>query len=298
MAKSRKRKSAKSPKSTLPPKLPSPAMMDRALRSLIANGMTDAEDEAQELVYDAMSAESPDEAAELLAEALRIDPQNPDALLMLVSGLEMTMQERIAALEMITDIAAQRLGEEAFEELPPHFWGHLETRPFMRAVEELAETLREAGHLEEAAEAYGHMLRLNVGDNQGARYELLPCLLALGRLEEARALQAQYSEELEWNVVFAWGHVLERFLAGDEPGAVTALAGARKQNKYMQGYLTGRDKLPRNLPGFYQPSGREEAQCYAGTLCMAWDRHPAARDWLLDQCGKDSPGPKGRGAKR
>lgn len=37
-------------------------------------------------------------------------------------------------------------------------------------------------------EEYTEMLALHKNDNQGVRYELLPCLLALGRLEDAAGL--------------------------------------------------------------------------------------------------------------
>jgi predicted SpoU family rRNA methylase len=65
-----------------------------------------------------------------------------------------------------------------------------------------------------------------LSSNQGVRYALLSTLLALGRLEGVRKVFEGYSGEFEFNAVFAWGKVLERFLSGDLLGASTALAAA------------------------------------------------------------------------
>jgi hypothetical protein len=131
---------------------------------------------------------------------------------------------------------------------------------------------------------------------KGVRYELLPTLLALGRLDEARALIKRYKNDCKWTVVFAWGRVLERLLSGAEASAATALAGARAQNPHMEAYLKGRRKLPRNLPGSYSPGNREEALCYAEVLVTAWKAHPKARAWLLEQSTRSMKSRAGMGA--
>ena len=127
------------------------------------------------------------------------------------------------------------------------------------------------------------MLELNPGDNQGVRYGLLGALLALNRLEEARKLFEKYPEEFEFNAAFAWGRVLERFLANDLAGVSGALATARKQNPHMQVYVKGHRALPRELPESYAPGSKEEAMCFAEGMREAWLKHPAALKWLAAQ---------------
>ena len=78
------------------------------------------------------------------------------------------------------------------------------------------------------------MLALNKNDNQGVRYELLPCLLALGRLEDAAGLILQFESDCEHCLVFAWGRVLERHLAGDVAGTKAALAAAQLKPRLPQ----------------------------------------------------------------
>jgi tetratricopeptide (TPR) repeat protein len=198
-------------------------------------------------------------------------------------------------LRCITNVAAKRLGARAFKELAPHFWGFIETRPYMRAREHLAEALRTAGRLEEAVREFSELLALNENDNQGVRYLLLPSLLALHQLGEARTLMDRFKDEWDVSVVFAWGRVLERLLSGDEPGAAKALRVARKQNPHAETYLNGYRKLPKDLPGSYSHGSVEEALCYAEPLLMAWLRYPAAQAWLRAQrkpAGKPQQGPR------
>jgi tetratricopeptide (TPR) repeat protein len=258
------------------------AMMERSIRKATSKNRSD-EDRAQDLVYDAMEASSWRQRLELASQALNLDPENVDALLMMLEASGMNADDRIEALRKLVDIGAKRLGEQAFKELVPHFWGAIETRPYMRARHNLASALVEAGRLDEAATEFTGMLALNEGDNQGVRYRLLPLLLMQSRLEEARALLDQFKQECDFSVVFVWGRVLERLLSQDEPAAVKALATARKQNPYTEPFLKGHRRLPKNRPGFYSPGTKEEAQCFAGDLKPAWDAHPEALAWLANQ---------------
>lgn len=263
-----------------------------ALRAMMEQSLTDfgplgrsAEERAQDLVYQAMEAATPAKRLRLAQQALDLDPENADALLMLADASPIKDGKRIEVLRGVVAAAARRLGPKAFKELVPHFWGFLETRPYMRAREQLADALQSAGRLDEAVQEYEEMLELNENDNQGVRYELLCCLLALGRIKPAQALTERYNGDLEWNVVFAWGRVLERFLAGHEMDAQQALEKARKQNPHMEAFLTGQRKVPRNLPDTYSPGNADEAACYAEPLLMAWAPHAAAREWLAGHRG-------------
>ena len=282
-----------------------PPLKPAALRSLLKHtlgglGSNKRSDEhrAQELVYDAMEASTSERRLLLVRQALELDPENVDALRMLEETSDLRGEERIEALRGTVAAGAKRLGKKAFNELVPHFWGFDETRPYMRARQALAAALHEAGRLDEAVQEWAAMLDLNQNDNQGVRYELLPTLLASGRLDEARALMERFKDDCEWSVVFAWSRVLERQLSGDDAAAMKALAVARKQNAHMEAYLKSQRKLPKTLPESYSPGSKEEALCYADVLMGAWKAHLPAVEWLLGQSkasmktvdGIDAPG--------
>ena len=275
-------------------------LMNLMARSLggLAKRKGNAKEQAQDLFYEAMESRDPEKCFELLEQCLALDPKNVDALLAIatVSGYE--GEELILVLRGIVETAAKRLGKKAFEEMVPHFWGFFETRPYMRARERLASELMAQGLLEEAAVEYREMLTLNESDNQGVRYELLPILLAMKRLEEARTLLTQYRGDCEWNVVFAWGQVLEQFLSGDQKAASKSLTKARKQNSHIEPYLVGLKKPPAKLPGSYSPGSIEEAMCYVRPLLLAWSKHPNALIWLKEQSPDSSSVKAKRAVKR
>lgn len=237
--------------------------------------------ESQECYYDAMEARTEIEAYRLLSRALELDPGNTDAwLLMLSYQPPKSADEEIGTLRKIVAGAEERLGKNAFKDYAGHFWGFHETRPYMRARAALADALHRAGRIESSAIEVEAMLELNPGDNQGLRYRLLAFYLALGRMDDTRAIFSRYLDEFDFNTVFAWAKVLERFLSGELEEALQALAVAQKQNAFSKAYVLGHRKLPKNPPDSYAPGSKEEAACFAADLQAAWNAHPAAKKWL------------------
>jgi tetratricopeptide (TPR) repeat protein len=265
------------------PRASSPRSLLRSIERALAAKSNEPSDRAQDLFYEAMDAPSEAEELKLLEKALKLDAGNVDVLLALLRYETFSPAEEIQFLQNLVQLAEMRLGPKAFKEFAGAFWGFHETRPYMRARERLAEALRHAGRHDEAIAEWNAMLELNPGDNQGVRYLLLPALLTLNRLEAARKLFEQYPGDLEFNAVFAWGRVLERFLAEDLPGAVAALAAARKQNPHFQVYVKGHRQIPKTMPEAYAPGSKEEAVCYAEVVRAAWEKHPAALKWLEAQ---------------
>ncbi len=237
--------------------------------------------ESQECYYDAMEARTEEEALRLMSRALELDPGNTDAWLLMMSHTPpLSADEEIGTLRRIVAGAEERMGKQAFEEFAGHFWGFDETRPYMRARAALADALHRAGRIESAAAEVEGMLELNPGDNQGLRYRLLGTYLALGRMDDARRLFGQYPDEFDFNTVFAWAKVLERFLSGKPAEALKAVMAAERQNGFSKSYLLGHRKIPKSLPDSYASGSKEEAACFAGDLQLAWNAHPAAKKWL------------------
>jgi len=241
--------------------------------------------EAQDLVYDAWEAADPEDAYALFERAIKLDPSNVDAWLGLMPYAELEGDDQIDFLRKLVAMGEKNLGKKMFKEGKGCFWGILETRPYMRARSQLALCLMEAGRLEESVAEHEAMLELNPNDNQGVRYGLMSLYLALNNLDGARRLFGQY-EEREHSATFAWAYVLERRLAGDEPGAVEALAAARKQNPHAQAHFLEHRRLPKTMPGSYGIGSKEEAVIAWDILRHAWKRHPEAQAWLRGQCGK------------
>jgi tetratricopeptide (TPR) repeat protein len=148
----------------------------------------------------------------------------------------------------------------------------------MRARAALADILRGESRLSEAISHYEALLDLNPNDNQGLRDVLLGCYFLTDNLEGVRRLLEQYAED--GSAIFAYGRVLERFLAGDLEGADEARQQAHEANRHVEGYFTGRKRLPRRPPEWCSPGDENEAVHCATYLADAWRRHHGAVVWL------------------
>lgn len=222
-------------------------------------------------------------ALSLAIRAVRIDPACLDARLMLATFAAGPVDEYIEELRRIVAVGEHDLGEKFFRENHGHFWLMMETRPYMRVRSALAEALRTAGRNAEAIVEFDSLLVLNPNDNQGLRYALLGCYLEEERLDRVRHLFRQF--EGEGSAMFDWGRVLERYLSGDLEGAVEALARARRNNSHVESFLTGKKKVPKSRPDYYEYHEVSEALVCIDTIGGAWKRHEEAVRWMKKEHG-------------
>ena len=216
----------------------------------------------------------------LAREALAIHADCADAWVLLAE--EMPDRARRTELYVQAMAAAERtLGSAPFEEHVGHFWGVIETRPYMRARFGYAECLWGAGRHDEALGHLQELLRLNPGDNQGVREVLLPRLLELGRDDEAARLLAAFEEDCSATLEHA--RALLEFRRGGDGGAAQAkLAVAVRGNPHVAKYLSGSARLPERLPDRYGFGTDDEAVIAAASLLGAWHATPGAMAWLRE----------------
>lgn len=253
-------------------------IMGRNLDEILELADYDSIEEAQELAYKAMEAEDPFEALELTNKALQLDFDCVDAHLLMARLASRSLTEEIKNVKKIIARTEQKLGEKYFEENKGHFWGMVETRPYMRARAFLVSALRETGKTAEAVRQAEGMLELNPNDNQGIRDSLLGMYLETGNLDGARILFKKYPSE--YFAVFLWGKVLERCLSGDLKEAARIYRKASERNPHVFDYLTGRRRPDFELGDFYSPGDESEAIVCLEEIGPAWQKHPEAVEWL------------------
>jgi tetratricopeptide (TPR) repeat protein len=251
----------------------------------LGSAKADAKDEAQQIAFDALEAVDKAQARKLAKRALKLDPDCVDALVLMTGLDSRTRREVIDGLQKAVEAGERSLGAKFIRENTGHFWMLIETRPWMRALGELAAALKGAGLHMDALRIYERMLELNPNDNQGVRDPLLGLYLAVDDLAGAGRLLRKYKEDSMAN--FAWGRVLERFLAGDRTAARAALEKARKANRFVVQYMTAKMPIPEELPEMYSPGSEEEAVLCMDAVGFAWAQHKDAIFWLLDQCAAD-----------
>lgn len=292
----KKRKPEK--KKRQPRDLPDRRTMEGMMQQLVAGLQGQANQDAplgkaQALMYRAFEEPNEKKRIQLARDALAFCPDCADAYNLLAEHAPSRKETR-RLYEQGMAAGERALEPEAFQRDVGHFWGILETRPYMRARLGLAHGLWSAGRREEAVHHLQDMLRLNPGDNQGVRYTLAGFLLFLDRDDDLARLLQQYDEP---SATWAYTKALLAFRKqGDTTEARHLLAQAKKTNKYVPLYLTGEKYPPSGHAGYYSPGDENEALNYIGSFLAAWKSTPGAIAWLRSSIPKKkeaAPQPKG-----
>jgi tetratricopeptide (TPR) repeat protein len=263
----------------IPFELPDRRAVEKSMADFVdEHGSTDARDRAQQLMYDAWETPDHRTRTKLARKALEIYSDCTDALSCLAED-SIDPEEALTYYRLAVEAGERDLGPESFTEDVGHFWGFLKTRPYMRAREGLAQALRAVGRIDEAAEHYEEMLRLNPNDNQGVRMQLLPLLIELDRDEDAASLLERYYDDAF--SAMTYGRALLEFRAsGDSDAAQERLSKALEANKHVPALLTGKKKMPRTLPDYHGFGDKNEAVAVVHDSRDSWRRTPGALDWL------------------
>jgi len=238
--------------------------------------------EAQDIIYDAWEINDSKRRVALARKALEISPDCADAYVLLAEETASSLAEALNLYRQGVEAGERALGRDAFEEDVGHFWGVLETRPYMRARAGLAQCLWASGKHDEAIQHYKGMLRLNPNDHQGIRDLLMPRLIEMGRDEEAEALFNEYLDDGMASRIYSRA-LLDFRKMGDSDISRKSLAAAVKKNKHIPAYLVGQKKMPRSLPEYYSSGAETEAVFYTKENLEAWKITPGALGWLTRQ---------------
>jgi tetratricopeptide (TPR) repeat protein len=274
--------------------------MEGVMREAIARLRGEADQDtslgkAQALIYRAFDEPDEQNRIQLAKDALEICPDCADAYVLLAEQAR-SRKEALRLFEQGVAAGERALGRDAFGRGVGHFWGLLETRPYMRARLGLAHALWTAGRRDEAVRHLMDMLRLNPHDNQGVRYTLAGFLLFLDRDDDLTFLLRQYPDE--GSAAWAYTKALVAFRRhGDTPEARQLLKQARKTNKYVPAYLLGEKFPPTEPPGYYSPGDESEALNYLGSFMAGWKSTPGAVAWLREnaQVKKRKAAPSAKG---
>jgi tetratricopeptide (TPR) repeat protein len=231
------------------------------------------------LMYDAWDQKTSRSRTALAWKALGISPLCADAYNLLAEEAQTTAEAKdfyergLAAAELA-------LGPEGFDEYAGHFWGFLETRPYMRARHGLALTLLKLGEEDAAIEHFRAMLRLNPNDNQGIRYLLLACLLRRDDIEAAKALIDSYADE--WSAYWLYTRALIAYREGRgaEPATLSLVQEACSANAHVPEILAGAKPQMLSTSDYITVGGPDEASDYVRDYGLAWKTTPGAVEWL------------------
>ncbi|KOP72131.1 hypothetical protein AMS60_22450 [Bacillus sp. FJAT-21945] len=233
-------------------------------------------EEAQELIYAALESNGP-ERYRLAQKALELDPSHADGYTILAEQTD-SLQTAAQLFEKGMRIGRDELGEAFFHENKGYFWGLIETRPFMRAAMNYAAFLQKIGDLTAAITQYEELLELNPADNQGISYMLFISYCDDGQFRKASELLKRYPEDSAQD---AYNQTLIEILSnGLTDKANQLFLAAKKVNKYVVDLLTGKKKLPADIPDYYSFGDKNEAAVYVSEHQHLWNRVPKLKEWL------------------
>ena len=130
----------------------------RAMESFLAAiAGRDATTKAQDVMYEAWEQTTSRSRVALARKALGISPLCADAYVLLAEEARSVEEARDYYAKGV-EAGELALGPRGFKEYAGHFWGFLETRPYMRARAGLAGTLVKLGDVAGALAHYRDML--------------------------------------------------------------------------------------------------------------------------------------------
>lgn len=234
------------------------------------------EERARNLIYDAMQSEGA-QRYKCAEEALKLNPNCVDAYVILAEKTK-SLEEAILLYEKGIKVGEKDLGKTFFKENKGYFWGLWETRPYMRARLHYAEALSQLGKITDAIMQYEELLELNPMDNQGVRYSLFVAYADLGEFKKAGELLQQFEEDSAQDAFNKL--LLELYEHGFTKKADLLLKAAKKENKYVISYLTGKKRLPAYPPDYYGFGDENEAIVYADMHLHLWRKIEGLEEWL------------------
>lgn len=233
-------------------------------------------EQAQELIYDAFETEGP-QRYKLAKDALQLDRNCVDAYNILAEQAT-SLEEAVVMYGEGVKAGESALGKAFFKENKEHFWGLIETRPYMRAKINYAESLHKLGSVSEAINQYEEILKLNPLDSQGVRYSLFPVYLEQSDMQKAEKILKQFEEGGAHGIYNKL--LLELLKNGFTPKATQLLKVAKKENKYVPALLTGKKRLPKQLPDYYGVGDENEAVIYTDEHLHLWKKVKGLKEWL------------------
>lgn len=270
--------------------------VDAYVNKLLDDGLADeasaprnALEKAQDLMYSAWDCNIPEDRIAMAENAVQISANCADAFSLLGDEKAASLAESRGYYEEAVRAGERALGAASFKEYVGHFWGVLETRPYMRARLRLATAQWDLGDRNSAIGHLQEMLRLNPGDNQGNRFTLLGMLVQMEDRPGVEQLLGAYPDEggTDWLYDKALWLILQT-AAGEKIS--NAIGDAITANPSVPAYLLGRKKLPRRIPDYVEVGSDSEASAYAVEGRTRWTESPRAIQLLREASAAGSSG--------
>ena len=215
--------------------------------------------QSDNLLEEAYNTTSKTKAIKLAKQALEIYPDNIDAECF-ITEFEENQIKKLSKMEAIIEKAKKILEKDnVFErENIGHFWGMIETRPYMRARNRKITILMDLGRYTEAIKECEEMLNLCENDNLGIRYTLMGLYCILEKFEECEKLYKKFNE---YSAFMLFPMAIMYFKKGDYKKSKKFLKDVQEVNSHIIKILKNDIAMLSNSEDieYYAPGSIEEA---------------------------------------
>ena len=239
----------------------------------------------------AYEAETEEKSVEYAKKALKEDKNCLDAKLLIIQseGVSESTKEQ---LENAIKGETKRLEKEGWfdKENIGHFYGLLETRPYMRIRWAYIDLLIEMGKFGKAVSECEDLIRLNENDNLGVRDKLMILYAALEDVNSAKALYRKYNKEGSFSMLYPLA--LLYYKLDDYNNAKLALKRIISKNEDYKDFLTkglalSDDEIHDLLnSGMYRPDTIEEVLLVIRDSSVIVGLAESFNEWAAEECLK------------
>ena len=253
----------------------------------ITEETADCADDFMDLAEDKLDDGDLQGAIRLARKALKLEPDNLDAEWFLIQHEEKEPESLLRRMQLALERGKNSLEEKGFfeKENIGEFWQMIETRPYMRLMNEYITALTEFGMLKTAVRESEEMMRLNAQDNLGLRFSLMHLYAMLEDAEAAENLKAKFSEHDEGPMLLAL--TLLYYKLGETDKAEKTLRSLTRINKETRAFVRDvlSDKTDRIMSavekrGGYTPFSEEELVMALSENENAYQSAPLFFRWM------------------
>ena len=215
--------------------------------------------QSDDLLEEAYNTSSKIKAIKLAKQALEINPENIDAECF-IADFEENQIKKLNKMETIIEKATQILEKDNMfdKENIGHFWGMIETRPYMRARNRKLTILIDLGRYTDAIKECEELLDLCESDNLGIRYTLIGLYCILEKFEECEKLYEKFNE---YSSFMLFPMAIMYFKKGDYKKSRKLLKNVQEANPYIIKILKNDIAMIADSDDieYYAPGSKEEA---------------------------------------
>jgi hypothetical protein len=235
------------------------------------------EEIAIDMVYQAMDKDDDYEAISLLGEALILDKKNIDAYSFLATKqIHPFLSEYF--LKKAIKIGKKKFSKEFLEENKEHLWTIHETRPFLRAMSQLAHVNYSQGYEYACAKILAKTIDICPNDNLGNRNMLFTLLLDLKKFKKYNEYVALFEDDIMASTLFSKVYY-SYYKDNDLEKTLYLLKAAQQSNLHVVKKLIN-PNVKLKLAENFTIGSTEEANNYCFFAKEMWEDDAELIHWL------------------